>query len=112
MVAIEAAWKILGSSSRVISRVFVGGAGEERGGMEDRSMDNGDRERFCDNEGDEPAEFGGDARSRLDVRMGDSEWGLTSVMVAVDYSIDSMTSFNAEERCCYRKKTVRHFIGI
>ena len=60
IVASEAAWKILGSSRRVTRSVFEGGAGEESGGNEDRSRDSGDLERFCDKDGDEPAEFGGE----------------------------------------------------
>ena len=46
IVAIEAAWKILGSSSLVMRRVLDGGAGEDRGGREVRSRDRGDRDLF------------------------------------------------------------------
>ena len=67
IVAIEAAWKILGSSSRVMRRVFDGGAGEERGGNEVRSSESGDRDRFFDTVGEEPADCGGELVSRFEV---------------------------------------------
>ena len=67
IVAIEAAWKILGSSSLVMRRVFDGGAGEESGGNEVRSMERGDREHFFDTEGEEPADCGGELVLRLEV---------------------------------------------
>ena len=61
MVAREAGWKILGSSRRVISRVLDGGAGWESGGIEDKSIERGDRDRFCESEaGDEAVEVGGE----------------------------------------------------
>lgn len=62
MVAREAGWKILASSSRVIRRVLEGGAGCERGGRLDRSRDNGECDRFLWREaGEEGAERGGEA---------------------------------------------------
>lgn len=48
MVAREAGWKILGLSNLVMSRVFDGGAGEDRGGSEERSIDSGERGRLLD----------------------------------------------------------------
>lgn len=61
IVAKEAGWKILASVSLVMRSVFDGGAGELRPGMEDRSMDNGDLDRFFDMDpGDDVAETGGD----------------------------------------------------
>lgn len=83
MVAREAAWKILGSSRRVIRRVFDGGAGDESGGRELRSMERGERERFCNIEGEEPAEFGGELRWRLEVWRAERLPRSTSVMVVI-----------------------------
>lgn len=56
IVAREAGWKIFGSFSFVMRRVFEGGAGEVRPGTEDRSIDNGDLDRFFDIEGEEEEE--------------------------------------------------------
>ncbi len=67
IVAIEAAWKILGSSSLVMSRVLEGGAGEERGGSVVRSIDRGDFERFFDSEGEEPRDWGEKLLLRFEV---------------------------------------------
>ena len=50
MVAIAAGWKILGLSSRVMRRVLDGGAGDDKGGREEKSRDRGDRDLFIDNE--------------------------------------------------------------
>jgi hypothetical protein len=68
MVANEAGWKILRSSSRVISRVFEGGAGWMRGGSEERSSDSGERDRFAERVGlgEDAVEEGGDCE-RLSV---------------------------------------------
>lgn len=46
IVASEAGWKIFESSRRVIRRVLDGGAGCCNGGMLDRSIDNGERDRL------------------------------------------------------------------
>lgn len=91
IVAMEAGWKILGSSSLVMRRVLDGGAGCCSGGMLDRSIDKGDRERFCDKGGegvDGLAERGGDAEARLCVWRGEGVlvccWSLVgSAMAAV-----------------------------
>ena len=53
MVARDAGWNILGLSSRVMRSVFDGGAGDDNGGRDDKSMERGDRDRFLDiEEGD------------------------------------------------------------
>lgn len=72
IVAREAGWKIFGSVSLVMRRVFEGGDGDVRPGIEERSIDKGDLERFFDNEpGEDAAEVGGETRSPL-VWMGGS----------------------------------------
>lgn len=64
IVARDAGWKILGSVSFVISRVFDGGAGDVRPGIEDKSIDSGDLERFFDNDpGEVVADTGGETCS-------------------------------------------------
>lgn len=66
IVARDAGWNILGSSSRVIRRVLEGGAGCDRGGRDERSSDRGDRDRLCDNEaGDEAVDVGGEFEDRF-----------------------------------------------
>lgn len=61
IVAREAGWKILGSVSLVMRRVFDGGAGEIRPGTEERSSDSGDLDLFFDREpGEDVAEVGGE----------------------------------------------------
>lgn len=61
IVAREAGWKILGSVSLVMRRVLDGGAGDDRPGTEDKSMDSGDLDLFRDSEpGDDAAEAGGE----------------------------------------------------
>ena len=90
IVAIEAAWKILGSSSLVMRRVLDGGAGEDRGGREVRSRDRGDRDLFWDIEGEEPADCGGELLWRFEVWIGEGFWWSTSIMVAsMVYTVDS-----------------------
>lgn len=74
MVAREAAWKILGSSSLVMSRVLDGGAGCDGGGSVERSRDKGDRERFCDRDGEGPADKGGELLLKLEVWIGERLW--------------------------------------
>jgi hypothetical protein len=94
-VARDEGWKILGSERRVISKVLDGGEGEDNGGSEDRSMDSGERDLFCDSEGDEPALAGGEevifvsVGERLVWRESD---GLAMVVVAVSGLL----------RCCVR----------
>jgi len=62
IVAREAGWKILGSVSLVMRRVFDGGAGDIKPGTEDRSKDSGDLDLFFDSEpGEDAAEMGGEA---------------------------------------------------
>lgn len=68
IVAIEAGWKILGSVSLVIKRVFEGGAGEVRGGKELRSSERGDLGLLLP--GDEVADVGGDTCRVLVCRGG------------------------------------------
>jgi hypothetical protein len=85
IVAREEGWKILGSERRVIRRVLEGGAGDDNGGSEDRSMESGDRERFWEREGEEPADAGGE--DVIFVSVGDKfVWsdsdGLAMLMVA------------------------------
>jgi len=59
-VAREAGWKIFGSVSLVMRRVFEGGAGDERAGSEERSKDSGDLDLFLDSDpGEDVAEMGG-----------------------------------------------------
>lgn len=53
IVASEAGWNIARSSSLVIRRVFDGGAGVERGGMEERSIESGVRGDRGDRAGDD-----------------------------------------------------------
>lgn len=67
----------------MIRRVFDGGAGEDNGGILEKSSDSGDRDRFSDNEGDEGPECGGD-RCRFDVCIGESMVGdrLVAAMTA------------------------------
>jgi len=61
IVARLAGWKILGSVSLVIRSVLDGGAGDDRPGSEDRSIDSGDLDRFPDSEpGEDVAEAGGE----------------------------------------------------
>lgn len=75
IVASEAGWKIFESSSRVIRRVLDGGAGCCNGGMLERSIDSGERERLCEmDEGDAvdgDADSGGDVEGRFCVCSGD-----------------------------------------
>lgn len=75
IVASEAGWKILESSSRVMRSVLDGGAGCCKGGMLVRSIDKGERERFCDREEgegvDEVADSGGDVDGRFCVWRGE-----------------------------------------
>jgi len=48
-----------------MSRVLDGGAGEDRGGIEDKSIDSGDRGRFPDaDEGEEAPDTGGELEPR------------------------------------------------
>ena len=66
IVARLAGWKILESSRRVIRRVFEGGAGEESGGMVERSRERGERERFFEiDEGEDVADVGGELAERF-----------------------------------------------
>lgn len=66
IVARDAGWKIFGSVSLVMRRVFEGGAGDVNPGIEDKSIDNGDLERFFDSEpGEDAADVGGETRSPL-----------------------------------------------
>jgi hypothetical protein len=53
IVAREAGWNIARSSRLVIRRVFDGGAGVERGGMEERSIESGVRGDRGDRVGDD-----------------------------------------------------------
>jgi hypothetical protein len=75
IVANDAGWKILESSSRVIRSVLDGGAGCCKGGMLVRSIDKGERERFCerdDGDGvDGVADSGGDVEGRFCVCRGE-----------------------------------------
>lgn len=92
IVASEAGWKIFGSVSLVIRRVFEGGAGEIRPGIEERSMDSGERDRLADNEpGDDAPETGGETR-RPSVWRGGS-------CVATDMSLESC-GVAIEAECC------------
>jgi hypothetical protein len=60
IVARDEGWKILGSERRVMSKVLDGGDGEDSGGREDKSIERGERERFWEREGEDPAEAGGE----------------------------------------------------
>jgi len=60
IVARDAGWKMLRSSRRVIRSVFVGGEGEDRGGIEPKSIERGERDRFADSEGEEEPDTGGE----------------------------------------------------
>lgn len=72
MVANEAGWKILESSRRVTRRVLEGGTGCESGGMEERSRERGDLDRFADKErGEEAVEVGGEFAERFRVWIGE-----------------------------------------
>jgi hypothetical protein len=82
IVAKEAGWKILGSSSRVMSRVFDGGEGCESGGKDVRSRDKGDRDLFLDSpEGEDDADMGGESEGRCCVWMGAGVCRRTRAMV-------------------------------
>lgn len=84
MVARDAGWKIFASSSRVMRRVLDGGEGCDNGGIEDRSSDSGDRDRFADNEaGDEAFDAGGDCDERPWVCIGEGIWRLNSAILKV-----------------------------
>jgi len=71
----DSVWKIFGSSRRVIKRVLDGGLGCWSGGMLERSIDNGERERLCEMEEGEAvdgeADCGGDDEVRFCVCSGD-----------------------------------------
>lgn len=92
IVASEAGWKIFWSLSLVMRSVFEGGAGEIRPGIEDKSNDKGDLDRFADNEpGEDAPETGGEA-CRPSVCRGGS-------CVATDISVDSILFVVAVD-CC------------
>lgn len=70
----------MGSSSLVMSRVFDGGAGEDSGGIEERSRDIGDR--FFD--GDDDSDIGGDDEVKSIVRRGDNEVIVVVMLSSLD----------------------------
>ena len=63
-------------------RVLDGGAGEESGGNDERSSERPDRDRLCDNEGDELADCGGELLLRWEDCLLTRLPLSTSVMVA------------------------------
>ena len=68
IVAKEAGWKISGSSSWVMSRVFEGGAGCESGGRDVKSMESGVLDRCSDKDfGVDGIEVGGEGRAHVGV---------------------------------------------
>ena len=93
IVARDAGWNILGSSSLVIRRVLEGGEGWESGGIEDRSIDRADWARFAERpDGEEEDDRGGDS---VEVECEGGGWDETSAIAGVCLRTSRL-------RCCWR----------